>query len=227
MISDRLYAIANQINDVDVVCDIGTDHGLLSIFLIKHKKAKKIYAVDINKGPLKQASENTKKYEITSKKIILILGSGLKWKNNNLKINICVISGLGGKTIADILLDDDNTIEKYILCSNNNEIVIRKWIKMKKYFIEKEILIKDNNIIYPIIIVNKHTGFKIKNKKDLIFGPFLRRNLSMEYFDYWKLEYIKINSYIFNINKKDKRFKQLKQKIKLIKKEINKGLKCE
>ncbi len=222
MISARLYAIAKQIEKGEVVCDIGTDHALLPVFLIKSNLAKKVYAVDLKKAPLNQAKRNIKKYSIPSNDIELILSDGLKWINSKTKtINSCIISGLGGSTILNILNDDCSKIEKYILCPNNNEIVIRKWVKLNKYYIEKEMLVSDNNIIYLIIVINKFIGLKVKNFKDELFGPYMRRHPTKEYFNYWILKYAKINSYYFKLNKFDKKFKNLNKEKKLIKKELN------
>ena len=39
---NRLKAIANFINENDVVADIGCDHGYLSIYLTQHKNELKI-----------------------------------------------------------------------------------------------------------------------------------------------------------------------------------------
>ena len=194
---------------------------MLPIYLIKSNKANKIYAVDINIKPLNQAKRNIKKYNV-EEFIEIIHGNGLFWIKKDLKIDICIISGIGGKTIIDILKNDSENISSYILCPNNNEILIRKWIKQKKYFIEKESLIIDNDIIYLIIVINKYSGLKVKNKKDEIFGPFLRRNKNIIFSNYWTLKYYKINNYLYNIPKKNKKYKELKKKIKLIYKELNK-----
>lgn len=42
-----------------------------------------------------------------------------------------------------------------------------------KFLIENEIIIKDNNLIYEIIVINKQIGTKIKTKQDLMCGPIL------------------------------------------------------
>ena len=67
MISKRLKSIAGLINKTDNVADIGCDHGLLGIHLIKSNKLNHIIISDINENALKQAKKNVKKYKLTDK----------------------------------------------------------------------------------------------------------------------------------------------------------------
>ena len=64
---NRLKAIADLINQVDLVADVGTDHGLLPIYLIQNQIAKKVYASDIAILPLNKAKENIAKYGLDEK----------------------------------------------------------------------------------------------------------------------------------------------------------------
>ncbi len=225
-ISTRLYSIAEKIEKCNIICDIGTDHALLPIYLIKANKANKIFAVDLNKKPLKNAKKNLKKYNV-QKYVELINSDGLNWYKNDIKIDICIISGIGGKKIIEILQKDTKNIDKYIFCPSNNDQIIRKWIKKRKFFIEYEKIISDNDILYIIIKVNKFSGYKIKNFRDEIFGPYLRRNKSKEFFDYWTLKFSKINNYFYNIPKKNKNYKLIKKELKLINNELKNKEKYE
>lgn len=218
-LSKRLLLIAKQVNYKDIICDIGTDHAMIPIYLAKKKIIIKAYVCDIAKQPLIQAKNNIIKYKV-EKIITPILGNGLI-PFTNIQINSCIISGLGNATILTILQQESNLINRYILCPNDdNTQLLRKWIKNKKYFIEKELLIKDNKIIYEIIVVNKIYGKKVNNKKDLIFGPFLLKEHNKLFQEKWLL---KINYYLTLLNKipiKIKRYQKIKTKLKMINKVI-------
>ena len=57
-LSDRLQMIADEIKKGETVADIGTDHGLLPIFLYESGRSPRVILGDINKGPLEKAREN-------------------------------------------------------------------------------------------------------------------------------------------------------------------------
>lgn len=217
-LSERLLLIAKQVNEKDIICDIGTDHAMIPIYLAKGNLITKAYSCDIAAQPLAQAKKNIAKYH-TEELITPILADGLTGVSD-IKIDTCIISGLGSTTILTILQRDSDLIDRYILCPNDDSFLLREWIKKHKYFIEKELLIKENDIIYEIIVVNKTAGQKVKNKKDLYFGPYLRKEHSKLFQEKWLL---KNDYYLTLLNKipaNTKRYQEVKAKLKMINKVI-------
>jgi tRNA (adenine22-N1)-methyltransferase len=224
-LTPRLFAIAKMIEMEEVVADIGTDHAYLPIYLAKDSKAKKIYACDINKGPLEVAKHNVNSFGV-AEKIELVQADGISWlTDRDVHINECIIAGMGSTTILDILKNDSEKIDCYIIASNTALEPIRRWVKQKKYFIEQETILVDNEIIYEVIKINKFAGTKIKNEYDLIFGPILRKESSQIFIDKWLLEEQKLKDLSFKIPKTEKRSKEIKKQIKMLSKFINKELK--
>ncbi|PQP79598.1 tRNA methyltransferase [Spiroplasma sp. ChiS] len=217
-LSERLLLIAKQVNEKDIICDIGTDHAMIPIYLAKGNLITKAYACDIAEQPLNQAKKNIAKYH-TEELITPILADGLAGISH-IKIDTCIISGLGSATILTILQQDSDLIDRYILCPNDDPFLLREWIKKQKYFVEKELLIKENDIIYEIIVVNKSTGQKVKNNKDLYFGPCLRKEHNKLFQEKWLL---KNDYYLTLLNKipsNTKRYQEIKAKLKMINKVI-------
>ncbi len=213
-LSERLLLIAKQVNEKDIICDIGTDHAMIPIYLAKENLITKAYACDIAVQPLAHAKKNIEKYH-TKEIITPILADGLTGVSN-IKIDTCIISGLGSTTILTILQLDYDLIDRYILCPNDDPFLLREWIKKNKYFIEKELLIKENDIIYDIIVINKNDGQKVKNKKDLYFGPYLRKEHSKLFQEKWLL---KNDYYLTLLNKipsNTERHQEVKAKLKMI-----------
>ena len=95
-INKRLLAITNYVNDNSNVIDVGCDHALLAIYLVKNKKNVFCIASDINEGPLNQAKKNIKKYNLEDK-IEIKLGDGVQLIDK--KTDTVIISGMGGNTI--------------------------------------------------------------------------------------------------------------------------------
>ncbi|ALD66626.1 tRNA (adenine(22)-N(1))-methyltransferase [Spiroplasma cantharicola] len=218
-LTPRLFSLAKLITEGEVVADIGTDHAYLPIYLAKDGKAKKIYATDVAKKPLDVAKNNIASFGVADK-VETILADGIQWTiSNEIKLDSCIIAGMGSTSILDILKHDNENIYSYVIAPNTNLEPIRSWAKKMKYFVENEIIIEDNKIIYEIIKINKFAGTKIKNKKDIIFGPLLQREKNNKLFlQKWLEEEQKLLNLLKHIPKKDVKYKETLKKQKIISK---------
>ncbi len=169
-LSSRLKAISDFVCDDSSIVDVGCDHAYLSIFLYQHKKNINIIASDVNINALSNAKKNIKLYNLNSK-IKVILSDGLE-KINLFEIDTIIISGMGGKTIINILANANlKNIKQIIIQANTDIILVRKAIINMGFYIDDENLIMDSNKYYTIINFRKG---KIKyTAKELYFGPKL------------------------------------------------------
>lgn len=170
-ISNRLKTISSYIDNKDRVIDVGCDHAYLSIYL-KQNKDIYIIATDIVEDAIKNAKQNIKKHQLESK-IKIECCDGLSNIKKTDKINTIILSGLGYQKIEKILLDykDIDNINKLIIQSNNYPSKIRKLLTKKNFYIFDEKLIKENNIIYTILVFKK--GYKKYSKRQISLGPIL------------------------------------------------------
>lgn len=182
-INNRLKTIGDLVPLSTYPIDIGCDHALLSIYLVKERDFSKAIASDNKSGPLKKARENVKYYNV-SDKVKLVKAEGLDSYTEG--IDTVTISGMGGLTINKIL--DDNrkclkNVDTLILSPNNYSLAVkRKMIKLG-YHIDNEVLVKDNKIIYEILVFKK--GRKYYSYKKLFLGPILslkNDSLTKEYY---------------------------------------------
>lgn len=174
-LSKRLSLIASLVDDNSILADIGCDHALLDIYLSKNNVIKKAYACDITDGALSQAKKNIELYD--AKNIYLRKADGLKALKKSDNVDSVVISGLGNKTIIDILSKGKDilvNVKTIIIQSNTKVNEIRKYLTKNGYIISYEKLILDRNIIYTIIKFTK--GYKKYSNKELLFGPYLLKN---------------------------------------------------
>ena len=221
-ISKRLESIAEFVEDNTNIIDVGCDHALLDIYLMNNKKNINIIASEINKNALKNAINNINKYKL-SNSIQTVLSDGLDNINTD-KINTIIIAGMGSHTIIGILhknLKKLKNINTLILQSNNDIDFLRKKTLELGYYIEKEKLIKEKNIIYTIIKFKK--GYKFYTKKQVFFGPYLLEENSKLFQEKNKKELIKLKK-IYNLIPKNHLHHKIKTliKIKLYQKTINK-----
>lgn len=182
-INNRLKTIGDLVPLSSYPLDIGCDHALLSIYLVKEKGLSKVVASDNKSGPLKKARENVKFYKV-SDKIKLIEAEGLDSYTEG--IDTITISGMGGLNINKIL--DDNrkylkNIDTLILSPNNYSLAVKRKLLKLGYHIENETLVKEKNIIYEILVFKK--GRKYYSYKKLFLGPILmtkKDNITKEYY---------------------------------------------
>jgi len=187
MISGRLKSLVKYINVKDKVIDIGTDHALLPIYLIKNKVLKTIVIADNKETALNNGINNIKLYKLT-KQIIPKLGNGLAVIDKN--INTVIISGIGGQTIIKILSHPNLIyLKKIILQPSRDYLQVRKHLINKGYYIKDEEVILDKGRYYLNIVFKK--GNKKYSKQALKYGPILIHK-NKEYHEYLlkKQEYI-------------------------------------
>lgn len=98
---NRLLFVAKLIDGANTICDIGTDHAFLPIYLIENDKAKRVIASDINLAPLNVGQKNVIKAGVADK-IELRLSCGFENYKEN-EFDLAVIAGMGGETIAEII----------------------------------------------------------------------------------------------------------------------------
>jgi len=215
--------IGDIVPNSKTIADIGTDHALLPIYLIKKNKSKNIYATDINDKPLQIAKKNVEKNHLTPN-IRILKGDGIN-PLKNIQIETIVISGLGPDTILKILKDINNykyknTLKNIIICANKGYKKIRKYLIKKKFLIKNEMILEENNKIYEIIFFKK--GKKSYNKNDKIFGPILRKEKNQIFIKKWTKIYNKNKEILKNI-KQSNIFKKIK--IIILNKRIKKTIK--
>lgn len=182
-INERLKKIGDLVPLSSYPLDIGCDHALLSIYLVKEKKIKKAIASDNKSGPLQKAKENINFYKVKDK-IKLVKAEGLASYEEG--IDTITISGMGGLNINKIidnhkkLLKNINTL---ILSPNNYSIAVKRKLIKLGYHIINEQLVKDKNIIYQILVFTK--GKKYYSYKKMFLGPILmtkKDELTKEYY---------------------------------------------
>jgi len=180
-IGDRLLNIAEMVGSCEVLLDVGTDHGLLPIYLLQEGIISNAIAVDICAGPLEQAKRNAQKYNLLNK-IDFIISNGLSNVNRN--FDYITIAGLGSNTIMEILENAKNKLNmncKIVIQSNNGCYLVRKWCISKGWDIVDERIINENNLYYEIVKF-EYVGIKelpAYSEMDLLFGPILLKNKSI------------------------------------------------
>ena len=169
MLNSRLLACAGMVQG-NVICDVGTDHALLPVYLVQNQIAEKAFACDVREGPLRSAEGNIKKNNL-SDKIYMILSDGLQSVPPE-GITDIIIAGMGGETIIHILETCPFSLEKInlILQPMTKAELLRQWLFENGFAVQKEICIPDKNFLYAVM-QGQFTGEKrIPDAGEIYFG---------------------------------------------------------
>ncbi len=151
-LSKRLKAVADTVTIGNRVADVGCDHAYISIYLIKNNIAPNVIAMDINKGPLQRAKENTTNLGF-NKNIQTRLSDGLQ-KLEPGEADTILIAGMGGALMIKILDEGMKAVEKSteLILQPQSEInLVRKFLHRIGYEIKKEQMVKDDGKYYFIL----------------------------------------------------------------------------
>lgn len=185
-LSERLSAIAGSLPEHCVVCDVGSDHGALPLYLLKHNLCSKAIVTDLNKNPLDRARHNLESAGV-SDRASFVLTDGIA-EVLPLSPDAFVIAGMGGETIVGILdrgLKDIPLGTTFVLQPMTKIAELRRYLYEFGFSIDKEELVYENNKFF-VIIVARFDGVPCLDK--LVFSEFgehlfkVRNEITKQYY---------------------------------------------
>lgn len=178
----RLQSIADIIKYQETVADIGSDHGKLSVYLIKNGLAKTVYATDISAPSLYKTRILADESGVGNN-IITLVGDGLHpLKDHSCKIDLGIIAGMGGYEIIKILQTDTDFIQHYILSPQRNTSVLRKKLNDFGFKIIRDFIVLDKAKFYDIIEVVK--GYQNLSQEQIEWGIDNLKNPTKDFLIY-------------------------------------------
>lgn len=154
----RLLCIADMVPKGSLTADIGTDHALLPIYLIKKGITNRCIAADIVDGPLESARKNIKSAEL-DEQIDTIKSNGLE-KVFTFTPETVVIAGMGGETIRNIIAECEYSksgAPLFLLQPMTHCEVLREYLFKNGFSITCERVVREQNRYY-VIIETRFTG---------------------------------------------------------------------
>lgn len=161
---NRIEAIYSFIDLKDRVVDVGCDQAKLGILLAKRNQ--KSIASDISPKVIERASLDIRKLGLDNL-IDLRVSNGLQNIKKN-EADTLVLSGMGTHTILEILNSTKLKFNKIITISNNYHDILRDKMNELNYKVDKELIIKENNKYYNLILFTE--GTKEYSQKELLLG---------------------------------------------------------
>lgn len=153
-LSARMQALADMVTKGRVVCDVGCDHGFVSIYLVQQGIAPKVYAMDVRTGPLERAKEHIIEYGLEAY-IETRISDGL----TNLQVGeaeCMVCAGMGGPLMMRILTEGREkacSMKELILQPQSELALFRRFLRKEGYKITQENMIYEDGKYYPMMKV--------------------------------------------------------------------------
>ncbi len=167
-LSLRLKTIASLVPRGARVCDVGTDHAFLPIYLAENNITQNVIATDLNEKPLKNARENLKKSGVSG--VELRLCDGLSAVEES-EVDTVIIAGMGGEVIIGIM-DACEWLQKetisIILQPTTSAEILRRFLCENRFEILEEIPVLENSKLYSVMKV-KYSGISISYPEHYYF----------------------------------------------------------
>ncbi len=190
LLSHRLTRVAHYVPKDSVVADIGSDHAYLPCFLVLTGVINKAIAGEVVRGPFESAQKQVQQ-ELLTNQISVRLASGLEAIRMEDGITAVTIAGMGGPLICSILeqgKDKLSDVERLILQPNVHAKSIRDWAMQNNWNIVEEEILKENEKIYEILVLEKVQTTVTWTPKQLLMGPELLKNQTAIFVEKWMRE---------------------------------------
>lgn len=189
--------IASLVPKCSTLCDIGTDHAYVAIYLAKKGIADKIIAADIKKGPLVQARKNIDAFNV-GHIVETRLSNGFSEFEQG-EAECAIIAGMGGETIAEIL-ENEKGCKYFVLQMQTAHKHLREYLCTHGYVIEKEAVCREGNKMYTALLAVRGNSPKLNDVQKEI-GPYLIENTPPHFYDYVRYRLYEINTILKSMGK--------------------------
>lgn len=174
-LSGRLTALADMVTPGHTVCDLGCDHGFLSIFLVENGISPRIIAMDVRKGPLSRAEAHIAQRGL-GQYITPRLSDGLSAFESG-ETDTLVCAGMGGRLMQRILSDAPLKAESFrelILQPQSDIAAFRTYLREKGYRTVAENIVWEEGKFYPMMkVVPVGNGIPCEDPLFDLFGEKL------------------------------------------------------
>ena len=155
-LSERLERVVSFVKPCASAADIGTDHALVPVELVRRGIVKKALAMDVRPGPLSRAKEQISRAGL-SDQIESRLSDGLAALKPQ-EAETVIIAGMGGELIIRILTEGRHmwdSVAQWVLSPHSEVFKVRGWLLENGFSIEKEDMVCEDGKYYVLMDVKR------------------------------------------------------------------------
>lgn len=189
-LSLRLERVASHVPKGAIVADIGSDHAYLPCFLVLNGMIEKAVAGEVVKGPFESAKKQVRQEQLDGE-ITVRLASGLAAIQPEDGVTAVTIAGMGGPLIVSILTEGMERlegVERLVLQPNVHAKAIREWGQQNGWDIHSEEILKENDKIYEILVLERAEANSVLTETERLMGPYLMKERSPVFIEKWRRE---------------------------------------
>ncbi len=177
----RLSMIARLAGCCESYADIGCDHGRLGAFMLQSGQCERAVLTDISEPSLRKARALIGRLGLTDR-VRFFVGNGAEALTT--PVEVVVIAGMGGTTIAKILRDGRKQLgeARLVLQPNVAAPELRGALCTCGYAITEERVVRDGRRCY--IVIHAEPGKSDYSLKEMVVGPVLLRRMPPELLPY-------------------------------------------
>ncbi len=159
VLSARMRALTDMVTFGNRVCDVGCDHGFVSIYLARQGISPRVLAMDVRQGPLSRAQEHIRQQGLEDY-IETRLSDGV----SALKIgeaDTLICAGMGGRLMRRILEEGREKLEvmEELILQPQSEIpLFRAYLRQAGYRTLAENMVYEDGKYYPMMKVAAEKG---------------------------------------------------------------------
>lgn len=155
-LSERLERVVSFVKPCASAADIGTDHALVPVELVRRGIVKRVIAMDVRPGPLSRAKEQIRRAGL-SDQIEPRLSDGLAALKPQ-EAETVIIAGMGGELIIRILTEGRHmwdSVVQWVLSPHSEVFKVRGWLLENGFSIEKEDMVCEDGKYYVLMDVKR------------------------------------------------------------------------
>ena len=155
-LSNRLHMVASMVEKGSIPADVGCDHGYVAVYLIREGVCPRVFAMDVNEGPLERAREHVEEFGLAAYIAVRLSDgiSGLPCRGGRPEADTLLAAGMGGRLMVKIMEEGREKLAQMrwaILQPQSEAWLVREALKKNGYFITEENMIWEEGKFYTVI----------------------------------------------------------------------------
>lgn len=154
VLSARMEALTRMVSKGSRVCDVGCDHGWVSIYLVQQGISPRVLAMDVRPGPLSRAQEHIRQQGLEAY-IETRLSDGVAALAVG-EADTVICAGMGGKLMQRILEEGREKLvlmRELILQPQSELSAFRAYLRRAGYVTVAEDMVYEDGKYYPMMKV--------------------------------------------------------------------------
>lgn len=181
LLSKRLLAVADMIDQGSRIADVGTDHGFVPIYLAGSGRIEHAVAMDVRKGPLERAQQHVAEYGLGDR-IETRLSDGLAELAEG-EADEMICAGMGGPLMQRILdagCPEKKGLKVLVLEPQSDILSFRAYLRSRNYGILAERFLEEDGKFYPVIKVSVQQADNAYEKAAALFSDMQLEPLQVQ-----------------------------------------------